>query len=247
MFIRSLYSLAGLVSALTGGLLIFLGQFVVLVNWVVALGIVLLILSFIFFVLGKTVPKLPPAYSRLLLETGLNNIAALVEELGISTRAVYLPARMTGGKPRALIPLHDDLASLHLRDTLPDRMIVRYGEGPDDVGLLVTTVGTAAVAMLGHKPPGATIPELETSLNSLMTGTLGVADGVAVSESEGHLVVEINRPHIEFEETWAGRCLGGPLASLVATVAAFAHDRPFQVTREEKAGHKYRVELKVLA
>lgn len=109
LLIRNPYSLAGLVSALTGALLIFLGQFVVLINWVVALGIILLIMAFIFAVLGRTVPKLPPAYSRLLLETGLSNISSLVEELGIITRAVYLPVHITGGRPRALIPLHDGI------------------------------------------------------------------------------------------------------------------------------------------
>ncbi len=245
MQLRNPYSLAGLVSLLTGGLLVVLGQFIVPVNWVVALGIVLLIMAFIFFVLGRTVPRLPPAYSHLLLQTGLNNIASLIEELGISTRAVYLPPHVTGGQPRALIPLHDDI-SPHLGDFVPDRLIVRYGENPDDIGLLVTTVGTAAVAMLKQKP-GRTLPEMETALTSLMAGTLGVADGASVSESDGHLVIEISQPHIELEETRAGRCLGGPLASLVAAVAAYSHDRPVQVTGEEKVGRGYRVTLKVLA
>lgn len=246
MRIRNPYSLAGLVSALTGVLLIFLGQFVVLINWVVAFGIVLLILAFIFAVLGRTVPKLPPAYSRLLLETGLSNISSLVEELGISTRAVYLPAHITGGRPRALIPLHDGI-SPNLSGMLPDRLIVRYGESPDDIGLLVTTVGTAAVAMLKHKP-GQTLPELETALNSLVVGTLGVADGVDVSQGgEGQLLVEFNRPHIELEDAWSSRCLGGPLASLVAAVAAFSNDRSVQVASEGKSGRNYRVTLRLLA
>ncbi|MFA5317107.1 MAG: hypothetical protein WC369_06785 [Dehalococcoidales bacterium] len=246
MRIRNPYFLAGLASVITGSLLVLLGQFIFLVNWLTALGVVLLILSLIFFVLGRTVPKLPPAYSRLLLETGMNNISAMVEELGINTRAIYLPAGMTGGRSRALIPLHDGFTRPQWQETPPDRMIVRYGESPDDVGLMVTTVGTAAVAMLGQKP-GETLPELEAALNLLVSGTLGVADGVGVSESQGQVVVEINRPHIELEQLWSDRCLGGPLASLVAAVTAFTMNYSVQVASEERVGDKYRVELKVLA
>ena len=243
---RNPYVLAAMVSMLTGIVVLLLGLFLFPVTWVAALGIVLLILSLVVLVLGRAIPKLPPEYSRLLLETGLNNIAVMVEELGINTRAVYLPVSMTGGQLRALIPLHDGPVPSPQGGVLPDRMIVRYGNSPDDVGLLVTTVGSAAVRMLEQKP-GSSLPELEAALVSLVSGILGVADGVGVSESQGRIVVEINNPHIEFENTWAYYCLGGPLASLVASVTAYARDLPVQVVQEERIKDKYRVELKVLA
>ena len=243
---RNPYVLAGLASMLTGITVILLGLFLFTITWVTALGIVLLILSFVVLVLGRAIPKLPPEYSRLLLETGLNNIAVMVEELGINTRAVYLPASMTGGQLRALIPLHDGPVLPPQGGALPDRMIVRYGNSSDDVGLLVATVGTAAVRMLEQKP-GSSLPELEAALASLVSGILGVADGVGVSESQGQIVVEINNPYIELEDTWSYHCLGGPLASLVASVTAYARDLPVQVVREERIRDKYHVELKVLA
>jgi len=110
----------------------------------------------------------------------------------------------------------------------------------------VTTVGTAAVTMLKQKP-GQTLPELETALNSLVVGTLGVADGVGVNQDgEDRLLVEISRHHIELEDAWSNRCLGGPLASLVAAVAAYSHNRPIQVDSEARAGRNYRVVLRVL-
>lgn len=243
---RNPYLLAGLASMLTGITVVLLGQFLLLITWVSALGSALLILSFVMIVLGRAVPKLPPEYSRLLLETGLSNIAAMVEELGINTRAVYLPTSMTGGRSRALIPLHDGPVYPRQRGALPERMIVRYGDSPEDIGLLVTTVGSAAVRMLGQ-PPGPSLAELETALTSLVSGILGVADGVGVSEEQGQVVVEINRPRIELDGAWSDHCLGGPLASLVASVTACARDRPVQVVGEERVRDKYRVELRVLA
>ena len=243
---RNPYTMAGLVSVLTGITVALLGQFIFLVAWITALGIALLILSFVFLVLGRTIPRLPPEYSRLLLETGLNNVTSMVEELGISSRAVYLPASMTGGQIRAWIPFRDDLTDVRQRVTLPDRMIVRYGNRPEEIGLLVTTVGTAAVKMLEQKP-GDSLSELEDALTSLVSGILGVADGVTLSESQNQIMAGINKPRIEIDETWSDHCLGGPLASLVASVIVYGRDLPVQVVNEEKIGDRYRVEIQVLA
>ncbi len=60
--------------------------------WLTALGICMLIISFILLALGRTIPKLPPEVCTLLLETGIDNMATIVEELGIRTKAVYLPS-----------------------------------------------------------------------------------------------------------------------------------------------------------
>lgn len=239
------YTWAGLGLLLAGSLAFLVSYFILLLTWLAALGVSMLILSFIFLALGRTIPKLPPEVSSLLLETGINNIATLVEELGIRSKAFYLPASLSSGRPQALIPLRSDSSPSSITKALPQRLIVRYGANPDDIGLLVTTAGTAAVSMLEVRP-GPTSGELESALTSLFRGLLGVADRTRVITSENHIRVEIYNPRIENKTTWFHECLGGPLASIVASVAAEAWNRPVTIKQEEHRRGRCSIELEVL-
>ncbi len=138
MLNKNSYIWAGLGLLVAGSLLFAVSYFILLLTWLSALGISMLILSFIFIVLGRTIPKLPPEVSSLLLETGISTIATLVEELGIKSKAIYLPSSLTSGKAQALIPLHSNPLSSPILEVLPQRLIVKYGANPDDIGLLVT-------------------------------------------------------------------------------------------------------------
>jgi hypothetical protein len=239
------YTWAGLGLLVTGSLIALSAYFILLVTWLTALGISMLILSFILLALGRTIPKLSPEVSTLLLETGIDNIATIVEELGVSAKAVYLPSSLAGGRPQALIPLHSNPSLPAITKILPRRLIVRYEAGPDDVGLLLSTPGTTAVGMLGLRP-GPTSEELESALTSLFVGILGVASGTRVVTTKNHITVEIHNPRIENKTTWCHQCLGGPLASIVASVAAEAWDRPVTIKQEEHRRGRCSIELEVL-
>ena len=200
---------------------------------------------FILLVLGRTIPKLPPEVCGLLLETGIDNMATIVEELGIRTKAIYLPSSLNNGRPQALIPLHSNPSLPPINKALPHRLIVRYGASPDDIGLLLSTIGSTAVGLLESRP-GPTTAELESALTSLLTGILGVADRTRVASHENHIKVEIHNPRIENKATWYHHCLGGPLASVVASVVAEAWDRPVTIKQEEHLRKKYSIELEVM-
>ena len=245
MLNRNPYTWAGLGLLIAGSLVALSAYFIFLLTWLTALGIAMLILSFILLALGRTIPKLPPEVSGLLLETGMDNMATIVEELGIRAKAVYLPSSLTGGRPQALLPLHSNPSLSRITQALPRRLIVRYGPNPDDIGLLVTTTGTTAVSMLESRP-GPTAGEFESALTSLFTGILGVADGARVTNHENQIRVEISNPRIENRATWCHQCLGGPLASVVASVAAEAWGRPVTIRQEEQHGRKCSIELEVL-
>lgn len=205
----------------------------------------MLILSFVFLALGRTIPKLPPELCSLLLETGIDNIATIVEELGIRTKAIYLPSSLTSGRPQALVPLISKPSSPPINKAFPQRLIVRYATGPDDFGLLLSTLGSTAVGLLESRPsPNA--DDLESALTSLFSGILGVADRTRVIIHENQITVEIHNPRIESKETWSNQCLGGPLASVVASVAAEAWDQPVTIKQEEQIGDKYSVILEVI-
>jgi len=239
------YTWAGL-GLLIGGILIFLtAYFIFSLIWLTTLGICMLILSFILIALGRAVPKLSPEVCSLLLETGIDNIANIIEELGIKAKAIYLPSSLTSDRPRAFIPLHSNPALPTITKALPRRLIARYGTRPDDIGLLLSTIGSTAAGMLESKP-GATPAELESALTTLFSGRLGVADGTRVIYHENHIKVEISNPRIENGISWSHHCLGGPLASVVASVAAEAWDKPVTITQEELQRGKYYVELEVI-
>jgi hypothetical protein len=241
---RNPYTISGL-GLLTAGILFCAGGlFIFQITWLTAFGICLFILAFILISLGEAVPRLPPEICVLLLETGMENITTLIEELGIKSRAIYLPSSLSPDYPRAFLPLDSNGSSPRITRALPKRMLARYGAGPEDIGLLIGTIGSAAVTLLETRP-GANAPELESALTSLFSGRLGVADGTRVTNSNGIIRVEIDRPRLENGSTWSHRCLGSPLATIAATVAAEAWNKPITIAREEVRDRKCCIELEV--
>jgi hypothetical protein len=230
---------------IAGGLISLPAYIILHLIWLTALGMCLLILSFILISLGKSIPKLPPEVCGLLLETGMNNMATLIEELGIRTKAIYLPSSLAHDGPHAFIPLHTNGSKPAITKALPQRLIARYGASPEDIGLLIATIGSTATGMLESKP-GTTSAELESALTSLLTGRLGVADGTSVTYNNSHIRVEIHKPRLENGAAWSHQCLGGPLASVVASIAAEAWDKPITIKQEEQHNGKYYVELEVI-
>ena len=243
---RNPYTWTGLSFIIIGALLIPASLFLFPLTWLTALGIAVLILSFILLALGRTIPKLSPQASALLLETGIDNLATVFEELGVRSKAVYLPSSTTSGNFKALVPLNGNTSPLKLAKALPQRLIVRYGNDTEDVGLLVTTVGNVAARMLESKP-GPSAGEVEAALTYLLRGVLGVADtSEVVVLTEHNIRVNISNPHIENKETQSSQCLGSPLASIAASVIAEAWDRPFTVIQEERNRKKHFIDLMVV-
>lgn len=200
MLRRNSYTWTGL-GLLVGGIgLLSASYFIFHVTWLAALGICTVILSFILLALRKAIPNLPPEVCSLLLETGVDNMATLIEELGIKTKAIYLPSSLSYKYPRAFIPLHANGAPPRIIRALPRRLITRYGGDPEDIGLLISTIGSAATSMLEVKP-GAASNDLESALTSLFTGRLGIADGTRVTYRNNHIEIEINKPRLE-TGTW---------------------------------------------
>lgn len=242
---KNAYTWIGLTLLITG-LFVSLSSYLILnIIWLTALGISMLILSLILLALGRTIPRLSPEFSALLLETSIDNIDAMVEELGIRTRGIYLPSSLTSGRPRALVPLHSSPVSFPQTENLSQRLIVRYGANPDDIGLLFTTVGTAAVSML-ESTPGPNAHDMESALTSLLTGKLGIADGARVFCNGNHIRAEIRNPMIEHKNNWSYQCLGSPLASIVATVGAEAWKRPVRIEKEDLDRKQCSIDLELL-
>ena len=103
---KNTYSRAGLGLLIAGAVIALPAYFILALTWLTALAISMVIMSFILLALGKAIPKLSPEVCNLVLETGIDNMSALIEELGIRNKAIYLTSSLTGNRPQALIPLN---------------------------------------------------------------------------------------------------------------------------------------------
>jgi len=210
-----------------------------------ALALSSVLLGAVALLLARSLPRIPPQAARLLLEAGLDNLAALIEELGVDARAIYLPSTLSGGKPRALIPLHANPGPPEITRALPRRMIVDFGPNPEDVGVLVTTPGSAVVPLL-ETPPGPMSSELEAALARVLAGALDVASAVQVAQDAGTVTVEVMGLRLETDDLWIYQVLGSPVASVAAAVVAEGLRRPVTIASEEHAGDRLTVHLEVM-
>lgn len=239
------YMLLGLGLLLTGVWLAPVAHFLLDSTPLSALGMSLMILGVVCLVLGRTRPTISPEVSALLLETSLENISAIIEELGLRAKAVYLPSSMTQGQPQALIPLHSNPSLPLIAKPLPKRLIVKYGPSPEDIGLLIATPGSATTKML-ESMPGPTSGELEDALSSILDGMLDIADSVRVTMTDKNVTVEVSNPRIEYRNIRFYECLGSPLASIAAALAAEALDKPIAIESEAHGKGKSVIELVTL-
>jgi hypothetical protein len=128
---------------------------------------------------------------------------------------------------------------------MPKRLIVQYGPNPEDIGLLVTTVGSNIINMLESKP-GASSEEISAALTTILVGTLDVADGVKIHLGDNSALVTISHPRLEYKNTWLYESLGSPFACVTASLVAEALDKPVIVEREEQTRRENLIKLHIL-
>lgn len=242
----NVYRTLGLCLALTGSLLSLVSYLILNSIPLTALGISTLVLASISYALGTGQPKIPPEASALLLQSGTENISALVEELGLKSKAIYLPSSMTGGKPQALIPLRSNPPYLQLgKIVLPKRLIVKYGANPEEMGLLITTAGSTVSETIASKPD-ATEADLESTLTSILSGNVNLADNAKITIDNDIMHVEVSNPRLENRKMWIYESLGTPLASIIASAIAQMLNEPLIVEEDQTLKGKTLLRLKLL-
>ncbi len=236
----------GLCLALTGSLLSMVSYFILNSIPLTALGISTLVLASISYAIGTGQPKIPPEASALLLQSGTENISALVEELGLKSKAVYLPSSMTGGKAQALITLHSNPPYPQLgKIVFPKRLIVKYGANHEEMGLLITTPGSTVSQTIASKPD-ATEADLESTLTSILSGNVNLADNAKITIDNNIMHVEVSNPRLENKKMWIYESLGTPLASIIASAIAQILNEPIIVEEEQTLKGKTLLKLKLL-
>jgi len=211
-----------------------------------AIGISAVMLGFTAIALANARPYISPEASEVILKTGMENTAALLEELGLRNKAIYLPSSMRGGRPQALIPLSRDVDINRIKSKIPGRLIVRYGDRPEEMAIAVTTPGSLNLDKLETKP-GPDSADIEAALTYVLTGLLDLAHSVSVEITPGRLTIEVGGAKLSYEDIWYYRCLGSPVASVVATIACEALDKPVRIVEEDNIKGKSKIVLEVLS
>jgi hypothetical protein len=232
---RKRYILLGLGLILGGGLFAAAAGLILEYMPLAALGISGVILGVVSLALGRSLPRISPEASLMLLEAGSDNIMALVEELGLRARAIYLPTSFTQGQPRALIPLHGNPVQPVIQKPVERRLIVQFGPGPDDYGVLVATPGSPTLSLI-ETPETGSSGALEDALSDLLVGRLDMVNAVRVERSGEKITIEVAHPALPLRSHPAYTVLGSPIASIVATVAAESLGQPASVTSESSYG-----------
>ncbi|MDP6510584.1 MAG: hypothetical protein QGH23_05170 [Dehalococcoidia bacterium] len=242
---RNPYLRLGLVLALSGAVSAPILYFVVASVALTALAISTIILGLVSAMLGNARPDISPEASQMMLRTGMENIAALLEELGLRTRAVYLPSSADSDRPRAIIPLSEDGPLPGTGQVVTGRLIARYGPNQEDMCLVVSSPGAVSldsVAMVQESGPD----QIESVLNQILVGIMDLADSVSVHVLADRITVEVAKPKLKYENIWFYRCLGSPLATIAATVVSQALNQPVRVGNEEETKRGARIEIEVL-
>ena len=244
-YVSNPYRVLGLGLCIAGAIFAPVSYFIINSVPLTAVGISAIMIGFTSIALADTRPYISPEACQLILRTGMENTAALLEELGLRSKAIYLPSVMRDGHPQALIPLVEGVDVQWVREKIPGRLIVRYGVNPDDMAISVTTPGSINIDLLESKP-GPTSGEIEAAATYILTGVLDIADSVTVSLKDARLDVEVSGSRLYYEDIWYYRCLGSPIASIVAAISSEALGKPIRVSDESYSKGKSRIILEVL-
>jgi len=240
------YKVLGIILIVAGAVLAPVFYFVIDAIPLTAVALSAIILGLASFFLSNARPYISPESCQILLKAGMENTAALLEELGIRSRAIYLPSNMRNGHPQALVPLVVDCDVKKIKEQLPGRLIVRYGPEAEDMAIAVTTPGSINLDMLENRP-GPTADEIESAITYILAGVLDIASGVKVNITESRIDVEVSGAKMGYEEIWYYQCLGSPIASIAAAVSSEALQKPVRILEESNHKGKNRVIIEVLS
>jgi hypothetical protein len=239
------YRLLGIGLTIAGAIFAPVAYFIINSIPLTAIALSSIMVGFTSIALASSRPQISPEASQLILETGMENIAALLEELGLNHKAIYLPSSMRDGNAQALIPLSGEIDVRRIKGKIPRRLIVRYGDNPGDMAIAVTAPGGTGLDKMEIKS-GPTSSEIEQAVTYVLTGLLDLANFVEVRMSEKQLDIEVTGPKLHFENVWYYRCMGSPIASIVASIASEGIGKPLRIQEESYQKGKNLIRLEVL-
>lgn len=209
-----------------------------------AAGISAVILGAVSLVLGRSLPRMSQEVGLLLFEAGNENLSALVEEFGLSSKAIYLPTSVSPGQSRAIIPIDSNAGNPVNHRGIKNRLFGKHRPGTDDCGILVATPGSQLLNMMEGLGDGLA-GDIESELSTVIVGRLNLADAVRANRDGDVLTVEVSRPVLIPPRDASHNIVGSPVASIVAALAAESLGCPTSVVSEYIRGRRLVIEIEL--
>jgi len=198
--------------------------------------------------------------------SSLVNLNSLLEELGVDSKAVYLPTKEETHQPRTFLPLiqNPDSFSMFLKDKRTvgylenSGLFVVNNQDPHQSGLLLIPPGSSLATLIEQESGidfyNVRLDELENALRTGLVEALEIAEDVRVMFMNRSVRVEVG-PLVSEElcqvqsKVAHSLCsqVGCPLCSAVVCVVTKAAKMPVSVIKiSPLEGHKTSVELRLL-
>ncbi|MFC1946512.1 hypothetical protein ACFLXY_01180 [Chloroflexota bacterium] len=242
---RNRYKILGIGLCIAGVVFTPVSYFVIDSIPLTAIGISSIMIGMTCVVLIYTHSSLSPNVYQLMLKTGLENTAVLLEGLRLSDKTIYLPSTMGNGYQQALIPIVSGEDMDLVKEIIPDRFIVRYGQNPEDRAISVITPGSINIDRF-ETIPGPTADEIEVAINFILSKMLDIVDSASVILVDDKVYVAVSNPKLVFENTWYYQCMGSPIASIIAAVSSEALGKPIRISEENLEKKLSTITLEVL-
>jgi hypothetical protein len=242
---KNRYQKLGIALCSTGVIVAPVSYFIIDSIPLTAVGISAFSIGISCFVLAYNHSSLSPEAYRLMLTTGLKNTAALLEGLGVSGKAVYLPSTMRNGNYNAFIPLTQGGDGGLMKEKILEKFLVPYGKNHEDLAFSLATPGGINIDSF-ETIPGPTAGEIEFAINHILSEILDVADSASVILLDNRVYVAVSNPKLVFEDTRYYQCMGSPIASIIAAVSSEALGRPIRILEENREKELSTITLEVL-
>lgn len=225
---------------------------------IVALGLGALLLGVMSLFLPESVSFRAGRLATLSSLPSLMDLDALIRDLDIGPRGIYIPVQGFGAVPKVLLPLTDSPFALPPGLARTSRVFVILGKNPHDRGILLTPPGAEIVSALENclQLDLATIKldELETRLGFGLE-TLGISKrAVTVQLGERVVTVEVDSTSlVDLEErlrVMAPRLvtqIGSPLVSAIAAVVSKASGKYVRIDNSTMDRSRLTVALGIFA
>ncbi|MDT7864349.1 MAG: hypothetical protein RQ922_00525 [Thermoproteota archaeon] len=177
----------------------------------------------------------PPATIRSLIESSALTIEAILEELKIESKAIYLPPNE--GYASVILPIKTI-------ESLPIEEIDKR-----NVFLLVRNI-----PVIKFYPPGCTIVKnilnydfsLSEALEKVLVDMTEFCSKVIAVETAENIIIEITKPNTKEKLPQFSKCLGSLPASLAALTVVTMKKTPVRIVKEEVQKDKIYIHLRLL-
>ena len=192
--------------------------------------------------------------------SSLVNLNLLLEELGIDSKAIYLPTKKETRQLRAFLPLarNPNSSPVLMKRLDNGGLFIANGQDPQQSGLALVPPGSSLATLIeqesGIEFENVRLDELENTLKAGLVEGLEIVEDIRITFMNGSVRVEVGPLISEeiYETQWkVARSLcnqvGCPLCSAVICTITKAMKRPVSVIKiSPLEGRKITMELKLL-